>query len=389
MRSLLLALAALAVTAPAASAVPLVAVTPGNNLAFLDSASPSTTLSLGIGGLTPIQSVRGIDARPRTGELHAVAAQTGSSANSFAFSYVIPRDSAFTLFAGSTAGPLAGWGDVPAGWDINPVVDRARLVNVNDENARISPFNGSLAANDTDITPAATTALIGSAYDRNVAGATATTLFAIDREGSELVRLGGVDGTPSANGGVATTIGPLGVTLEPTSDAGFDIAPDGTAFAALTDDADNLTRLYTIDLASGAATPLGPIGAGTTQVLGLAVVPPRPSGPAGPPGPTGPAGPAGPPGATPLVARLASASYRGRARRRLAVRLVTTLPARVTLDIRRGSRRMSRVTRQVRGGRAQIRVRRLPARRGRYSLRLTAVAGDQRVTDRARLRITR
>jgi Domain of unknown function (DUF4394) len=294
-------------------------------------------------------------------------------------------------FIGATAGALAEWADVPAGWDFNPVADRGRLVNTNDENARISPFNGSLAGNDTDLTPAATTALIGAAYDRNVDGATATTLFAIDRNDNELVRPGGVDGLPSPHGGEATLVGPLGVALNQANDAGVDIAPDGTAFAALTDDADDLTRLYTFNLATGAATPIGLIGTGSVQVVGLTVVPPLPTGPVGlpgPAGPTGPAGPVGPPGVTPLVARLASSAYRGRARRRLAVPLVTTLAARITLDVRRGSRRVARVSRQVRRGRARITLRRLPAR-GRYTLRMTATAGGQTVRDRARLRVTR
>jgi Domain of unknown function (DUF4394) len=395
MRAFLLGLVALLVAAPTASAVSLVAVTPGNNLFFFDSASPATTGPVALTGLGPSQTVRGIDARPQTGELHAVAATTGSAASSVAFSYVIPRDSAFALPAGQS-GALAGWGDVPAGWDFNPVVDRARLVNTNDENARINPFNGVLAANDTDITPAATTTLIGAAYDRNADGATATTLFAIDRNDSELVRIGGVDGAPSPNGGVATAVGPLGVALGPASDAGFDIAPDGTALAALTAAADNLTRLYAINLATGTATAIGLIGNGTTEVRSLAVVPPRvtgPTGPAGPAGPTGPAGPAGPQGApgkvtTRLVAALASRTYRGRARRRLTVPLVTTMAARITLDVRRGSRRVARVSRRVRHGRAQIALRRLPGR-GRYTLRLTAVAAGQTVRDSARLRVTR
>jgi Domain of unknown function (DUF4394) len=395
MRALLIGLVALAMAAPAASAVPLVAVTPNNTLAFFDSATPSTTLNLSIAGITG-QTIRGIDVRPRTGELHAVAATNGSAASSVAFSYVIPRDSAYAIPAGQTAGGIAGWGDVPAGWDFNPVADRARLVNTNDENARINPFNGSLSANDTDITPAATSTLIGAAYDRNVDGAAATTLFAIDRNDSELVRLGGVDGTPSPNGGVATAVGPLGVVLGPASDAGFDIAPDGTAFAALTAAADNLTRLYAIDLATGTATPIGLIGNGTTEVRSLAVVPPRPTGPTGPmgpAGPTGPVGPAGPQGApgavtTRLVAAFASRAYRGRARRRLTVPLVTTIAARITLDVRRGSRRVARVSGRVRRGRAQLALRRLPAR-GRYTLRLTAVVAGQTARDTARLRVTR
>lgn len=393
MRALLLSLLALAVAAPAASAVPLVAVTPSNNLAFFDSASPSATFSAPVTGIGGGETIRGIDARPRTAELHAVTATTGAAAISTAWSYVIPAGRLQATLVGQTAGPLAAWGDVPAGWDFNPVADRARLVNTNDENARINPFNGSLSANDTDITPAATTTLIGAAYDRNVDGAAATTLFAIDRNDSELVRVGGVDGIPSPNGGVASPVGALGVALNPPSDAGFDIGTDGTAFAALTADADDLTRLYAINLATGTATPIGLIGNGTTEVRSLAVVPPLPTGPPGPTGPAGPPGPVGPQGApgpvtSRLVAALAGRTYRGRARRRLTVPMVTTMAARVTLEVRRGSRRVARVSRRVRRGRAQIALRRLPAR-GRYTLRLTAVAEGQTARDRARLRVTR
>jgi Domain of unknown function (DUF4394) len=391
MRAFLLGLVALLVAAPTASAVPLVAVTPSNNLLYFDSASPGSTESASVTGLNIAQTIRGIDARPRTGELHLVAATTASVSNSTVFSYVIPRYRAQAEVLGQSGGALAGWADLPGGWDLNPVADRARLFNINDENARINPFSGSLAGNDADITPAASTTLIGAAYDRNFLGATTTTLYAIDRNDSELVHVGGVDGLPSPNGGVATLVGPLGVALNQANDAGFDIAPDGTAFAALTDDADDLTRLYTINLATGSATPIGLIGTGSAQVLGLTVVPTLPTGPAGPPGPagpTGPAGPVGPPGATPLVAGLAGSAYRGRARRRLAVPLVTTLAARITLDVRRGSRGVARVSRQVRRGRARIILRRLPSR-GRYSLRMTATAGGQTVRDRATLRVTR
>jgi Domain of unknown function (DUF4394) len=398
MRALPLALVTLALAAAPASAVPLVAVAPNNTLLFFDSATPATTGSVTVVGLGAAETIRGIDARPKTGELHAVTATTGSAANSVPRSYIVLRDTAVALPAGQTSALLAGWGDVAAGWDFNPVVDRARLVNVNDENARINPFNGALAGNDTDITPAATTALVGAAYDRNADGAAATTLFAIDRSGSELVRVGGVDGTPSPNGGVATAVGPLGIALNQLADAGFDVAPDGTGYAALTDDADDLTRLFRIDLATGAATAVGLIGNGGLQVQSLAVVQPKPAGPTGPQGPAAPAGPAGPQGPSGMDGRVvlrdrletafSSDRYRGRTRRRLGLRVVTTMAAQITLEVRRGARRVSRTAYRVRAGQAVLALRRLPAP-GSYTLRLTAVADGQTDRDTARLTVTR
>jgi hypothetical protein len=203
--------------------------------------------------------------------------------------------------------------------DCNPTADRIRAVNVNDENFRVNPSTGALAGNDTDLTPGVTTALLGAAYDRNVVGATATTLFAIDRYDSQLARVGGVDALPSPNSGVVTDLGALGLTLSATADAGFDISgATGAAYAALTSSADGLTRLYTVNLATGAATAVGLIASGSTEIAGLTVVPPPAPGPAGPTGATGATGPQGVAGAKGDTARsrprsrwIASAAARG------------------------------------------------------------------------------
>src|SRR4030095_995790 len=71
-------------------------------------------------------------------------------------------------FVGSVPGTLPGAADVPAGYDFNPTVDRIRLAFSNDENGRLNPNNGSLAGDDTNLTPALTTDIIAAAYDRNL-----------------------------------------------------------------------------------------------------------------------------------------------------------------------------------------------------------------------------
>jgi hypothetical protein len=101
---------------------------------------------------------------------------------------------------------------------------------------------GVVAGDDTNVSPAAATAAIDVAYDRNVAGSTATTAYLIDRHDSRLAILGGVDSIPSPNGGVVTDRGPVGITLRASSDGGFDISgATRTAYAVLTDNADMLT----------------------------------------------------------------------------------------------------------------------------------------------------
>jgi hypothetical protein len=141
-------------------------------------------------------------------------------------------------------------------------------------------------------------------------------------------------------------------------------------------------RFVDADLRPGPAGPQGPTGG---------------SGPAGAPGPQGAAGgsgPAGPPGprgdtASKLAAALATDRYTVRAKRRLLLRFVVTDDAAVTVEVRRGRRRVGRATtRSVKAGRAVMRVR-APAR-GRYTLVLSARGSDAQVaTDQARLTVRR
>jgi len=110
--------------------------------------------------------------------------------------------------------------------------------------------------------------LTGARRPPRHAGADSTTLFGIDITHDQLVRIGGVNGNPSPNGGLVTPIGPLGMDAGPRSS--FDIAADGTAYAVFNVDA--LESLYLIDLSRGTATQLGVLGAGG-GVSSMAVVP--------------------------------------------------------------------------------------------------------------------
>lgn len=266
-----------AITAMAALATPAYAergltVLTGNRIAVFDVANPTAIVTRPITGLGASETVRGADLRVSNGVVYATTAVTGSAANSLLRTYTIDPDTGAATFLGATAAALAGAADVPTGLDINPrASDRIRYVNTNDENARLNQDSGALAGNDTDLTPAITTTLIGAAYDVNLDGA-GSTLYVIDRNNSALALLGGVAATPSANLGAVTDLSPLGFTLDQTSDGGFDIAPDGAFYAALTNDSDDLTRLYRFN---GAAlpVPVGTIGDGTQQALSLTILP--------------------------------------------------------------------------------------------------------------------
>ena len=129
----------------------------------------------------------------------------------------------------------------------------------------------------------------------------------------------------------------------------------------------------------GGDPPAGPAGAPGS--LGTA-------GPTGATGSPGPAGSVGAPGADRELLAAALAADRHRAARgtRLRLRYVTTVAAAVTIELRRGRRIVTRSRRTAARGRNTI-VLRLPRARGRYTLRLTAIAGSQRTTDRARVTV--
>ncbi len=256
-----------------------VALMSPDTLAVFDTTAPTTVAFHAITGLGANETVRGIDIRPADGQLYGVAVTAASANNSIVRTYRLDPVTGAATLIGATAAGLVGAGDVPTDIDFNPVVDRIRFVNTNDENARLNPTNGTLSGDDPDLTPSVTSDIVAVAYDRSQAGATLTTLFAINRIGSQLARQGGVDGVPSPNNGVITSIGGLGLTIGGAADGGLDITTAGTAYAALTNAADNLTRLYTINLTTGAATATSLIGSGANEVRSLAILPPPPPPP--------------------------------------------------------------------------------------------------------------
>ena len=111
--------------------------------------------------------------------------------------------------------------------------------------------------------------MVGSAYTNNLNGALTTVLYDIDS------RAGILATQNPPNNGTLNTVGGLGVTTSGL--VGFDISgADGTAFASLT--VGGIPRLYTINLATGAATNIGVIGGGTLAISDISVVPiPEPS----------------------------------------------------------------------------------------------------------------
>lgn len=249
------------------------AVTNGNNLISFNQFTPSALRSgpTLITGLQTGEMVMGIDFRPRTGVLFGVTNQSRV--------YTINTSTALATVVGAApfTPPVNG---ASFGFDFNPVPDRIRFVTDADQNLRINPndgtamMDGTLAFNamaPADPNAGTNPSVVGSAYTNNFSGATSTTLYGIDSNLNILVTQGSVGGAPtSPNTGTLFTVGALNVDTTP--DVGFDIVNrTGLALASLTLTAATTSSLYTINLSTGAATLIGPIG-GTEIIRDISAV---------------------------------------------------------------------------------------------------------------------
>ena len=274
----------------------------GTTLIPFSTLNPGAALApIAVAGVAAGETLVGIDFRPQNGLLYGLGVNaTADTATLYAIS---PR----TGFAGvvGVVGGIAfqtGAGaavDLPdpatTGYDIdfNPAVDRLRVV-AGSLNFRIDPNSGlpidgnlggaanSVANTNTDGTiNGGTTAVQGTAYTNNFPNnGNTTTQYALDAGTDKLfIQNPPNAGTQTPPAGLAVTAG--GSPLDFTAVRGFDIlanvnAPSpnaapaaGSGFAVLT--VGGTDRLYRIDLTTGAATLVGPIGATPATVQSLAL----------------------------------------------------------------------------------------------------------------------
>lgn len=244
----------------------LIALGPDNDLYRLNLSAPGTLIqTITVVGLNGSELIADIEYRRSDGKVIAVTDESRV--------YEINPTTGGAVRIGT--GPINP--DVDSfimGTDISPVNGRLRIITDLGQNREISLIDASVASNDQDAGFNAgdvnefSIPIIGAiAYTGDTAGATQTTLFGIDSDLDILVRIGGVNGTPSPAEGGITTIGPLGVDTE--SDMGFDIVNLGSgdvAYAALTDINSIESGLFSVNLSTGAATSLGTIATGTLTI---------------------------------------------------------------------------------------------------------------------------
>jgi Domain of unknown function (DUF4394) len=233
----------------------------GNLLRFR-AAIPQLATSKAITGLPAGVTVKGIDFRPATGDLYGLG-------NDKVVYRINPR-TAIALAEGpafeSVASALKG---DRAGFDFNPTVDRIRVTSDADDNLRLNPDTGALAASDKALTPATVT-VVGSAYTNSSFAAFAnrpatTMLFAYDVAASpDQIWL-----QQPANDG--TLMNPKRLGLQLGGDVGFDIAgADNLGYVAGTPSGRSGAELYQVDVNTGQTRRLGRIGSGNVTITGLA-----------------------------------------------------------------------------------------------------------------------
>ena len=260
-----------AITPTLAKAETIFGLTTNNRLFSFDSATPGTINPINgfnpVSGLPPNEFLLAIDFRPvatssPSAALNGVLYSVGATHHLYTINTV-------TGTATVVPGAPFSLSGTAIGADFNPVPDRLRIVSDMDENFRLDPNTAGVAGVDTSLGYAAgdpnfgvNPNVVGAAYTNNFGGATQTTLYGIDSGLDVLVRQGGVNGTPSPNGGQLTTIGTLG--FDTTNDVGLDISgQSGVVYASLTPvvgPLDISSKLLTVNLATGTATLVGSIG---------------------------------------------------------------------------------------------------------------------------------
>lgn len=221
-----------------------------NQLVRFDSATPATlSAAMFINGLSQNESLIGIDFRPANGMLYGVG--------SFGNIYTVNTNTGFAsaVAAITVNGNPIGLNGVEFGMDFNPVVDRLRLVSDLDMNLRINVDTGA-AIVDSNLNGAGNPNIVASAYlnnDNNVS--TGTTLYNLDSATDMLT----IQNPP--NNGTQVVVGSIGFDISAL--AGMDILTIGssnTAYAALQAQNGSGSSFYTINLGTGMATAIGPIG---------------------------------------------------------------------------------------------------------------------------------
>lgn len=257
---------ALAAAAPA-QAETVYGLTAGatTTLVSFDSANPaSLSVIAPVSGIINGLSLKAIDFRPADGLLYGLA--TSGSQGQL---YVIDTHNGVASSVGRGFSFAADAG-LSVSIDFNPVVDRVRIVGDNGLNLRLNPNTGAIAGLDTALS---VPGMGDVAYANNHVGATQTTLYGFN--GSQLVTIGGLNGSPSPNTGLVNIVGPTGASAWDNLNVGFDIGSSGSAYLSFDDAASSSfdSEFYRINLSTGATQFVGKLPVAMLDIAVAAAVP--------------------------------------------------------------------------------------------------------------------
>lgn len=259
-----LGIAAAAAAATSANAELIYGTTQQGFLISFDSASPDTiNTALPVQGLMANEHVVGLDFRASDFTLFGYT--------NFGRTYTINQDTAQATFVGGVM-PFDGSN---FGYEWNPVSNTFRVFSEADHNCELGA-DGSSIVDQGALTYAMGDSRFGmnpnvtmAAFTNSIAGATETVLYGIDTGTNALVRLD----DPAS--GILSSVGNLGVDIN--ARGGFDISGvTGVAFLGAMLQGESVSRLYTVDLATGALTEIGQIDGGL-ELRTMTVVQPIPS----------------------------------------------------------------------------------------------------------------
>ena len=268
----------------------------GSTLLAFDLATPGTVSSTPITGLVAGDTLVGLAVRPQNGYLYRVG--LGVAPATTARLYHVNQ---YTGVATSVAGVDIAFVDAAAtpvpltgpnfGVSFNPQVDRVRVVTSNGVNFRINPNTGQgvdgdlgggagsvVGVNPDGAINGATTGVDAVGYTNRVANTAVTTLYTMSAAQDAIF----IQNPPNAGtqtSGTSVTLS--GVPLNISAAAGLDFLPNvvapasnaaatGVAHAILT--VGGVNGLYTVNLATGAATLLGTVGTGSGSLRGFAML---------------------------------------------------------------------------------------------------------------------
>ncbi len=226
----------------------------GKSLVTIDTEALKAT------GMVEVQggNLLGFDVRPMDGQLYGLT--TGG-----AIVIVDPKSGKLTPKSMLSEKIAVG---VTVSVDFNPVADRMRIISSDGTSLRVNVedgkaiVDGSLKFADTDGSKGKSAKVTAAAYTNSMAGTKETALYDIDTTSGSLLK------QMPPNDGILNTVGPLGIKLE--GPVAFDIVSDGkggnVAFLL------SGTTLHTIDLATGAAKPVGTIAGLKAGVTDIAVM---------------------------------------------------------------------------------------------------------------------